>query len=92
MHRQYRKQQADMTDWVWYFLVPSASYLLYVASGVALLQGVSHALNALAGASVLLLIVGIRNAWDLVVWFVLRKRDTPKPSHPREPGAAGPTG
>ncbi|HVH31429.1 MAG TPA: hypothetical protein VNA31_07170 [bacterium] len=92
MHRQYRKQQADITDWVWYFLVPSASYLLYVASGIALLLGTSQALNALAGASVLLLIVGIRNAWDLVVWFVLRKRDAPEPSHPREPGPAGPTG
>ncbi|HEX9532038.1 MAG TPA: hypothetical protein VGA58_04605 [bacterium] len=77
MHHQYRKQQTDITDWVWYFLIPSASYLLYVAAGVALLKGASQALNALAGASVLLLVVGIHNAWDLVVWFVLRKRDTP---------------
>lgn len=49
MHRQYRKQQADMTDWVWYFLVPSASYLLYVASGVALPKGASNALNTWRG-------------------------------------------
>jgi hypothetical protein len=73
MHGQYRKRQADMTDWVWYFLIPSASYLLYVGTGVALLKGVSQAVDGLAWASVLLLVVGIRNAWDLVVTMVLMK-------------------
>lgn len=92
MRHQYRRQQTDMTDWMWYFLIPSASYLLYVGSGVALLKGASQALNALAGATVLLLVVGIHNAWDLVVWFVLRKRDTPERSDPPEPGASGRTG
>jgi hypothetical protein len=29
MHHQYRNQQTDMTDWMWYFLIPSANYLLY---------------------------------------------------------------
>src|SRR2546425_7605705 len=81
-----------MTDWVWYFLIPSASYLLYVVTGVALLKGASQALNALAGASILLLVVGIRNAWDLVVWFVLRKRSTPRRSDPSKRGASGRTG
>jgi hypothetical protein len=89
MHHQYRTQQTDMTDWMWYFLIPSASYLLYVVSGVALLKGAGQAFNALAGATVLLLIVGIHNAWDLVVWFVLRKRPTPKRSDPPKRGASG---
>jgi hypothetical protein len=92
MHHQYRTQATDMTDWVWYFLIPVASYLLYVVSGVALLKGASQALNALAGASILLLGVGIRNAWDLVVWFVLRKRPTPRRSDPPKRGASGRNG
>ncbi|OLC28870.1 MAG: hypothetical protein AUH31_08000 [Armatimonadetes bacterium 13_1_40CM_64_14] len=92
MHHQYRTRETDMTDWVWYFLIPSASYLLYVVTGVALLKGASQALNALAGASILLLVVGIRNAWDLVVWFVLRKRSTPRRSDPSKRGASGRTG
>jgi hypothetical protein len=92
MHHQYRSRQTDMTDWVWYFLIPSASYLLYAVSGVALLKGASQSLNALAGATVLLLIVGIHNAWDLVVWFVLRKRPTPRQSESPTRGAPGHTG
>lgn len=92
MHHQYRRQQTDMTDWTWYFLIPSVGYLLYVGSGVALFKGASQGLNALAGASILLLVVGIHNAWDLVVWFVLRKRDTPQRSDPGGPGASGGTG
>lgn len=92
MDHQYRTRQTDMTDWVWYFLIPSASYLLYAVSGVALPKGASQALNALAGATVLLLIVGIHNVWDLVVWFVLRKRPTPRRSVPPRQGASGRTG
>ncbi|HKV71431.1 MAG TPA: hypothetical protein VJN62_09305 [Gemmatimonadales bacterium] len=77
LHGQYRKEEIDKTDWVWYFLVPSAGYLLYVGTGIGLLMGISQALNGLAVASILLLVTGIRNAWDLVVRMVLSKNDIP---------------
>jgi hypothetical protein len=48
-------------------------YLTYVASGTGLLLGTDRALNGLAWASVALLVAGIRNTWDMVLWFMLRK-------------------
>ena len=63
--------------------MPSIAYVLHLGAGVGLvragLRGTRplHALDALAAASVLLLVIGVRNAWDLVVFLVLRQIDTP---------------
>lgn len=76
MRQQHREQIVDVHDWVWHLLVPLASYLLFVGTGIGLLQEMTGALNGLALASVLLLVAGIRNAWDTVVYLILN-RDTP---------------
>ncbi len=46
---------------------------------IGLLRGASEALNGLAWASVLLLVAGIHNAWDLVVYMVWQKNETTQP-------------
>ncbi len=78
MHQQYREQLIDLHDWTWHLLAPSVSYLLFVGTGIGLVLGVSQALNGLALASILLLVSGIRNAWDMVVWMVLRQNKPPQ--------------
>jgi hypothetical protein len=78
VRQQLREQEADRSDWVWYLIVPSISYLLFVGTGIGLLLGLNRALNGLAFASILLLVNGIRNAWDMVVWITIR---TELPSH-----------
>ena len=78
MRQQQREQSADRGDWVWYLIVPSVSYLLFVGTGIDLLLGRNRALNGLAFASILLLVNGIRNAWDLVVWFALKTEPPPQ--------------
>ena len=75
----YRRQFVDMHDWVWYFAAPLISYLLYVGTGIGLLLRVEQALTGLALASILLLMAGIRNAWGLVVFMVLRRDEPPSP-------------
>lgn len=72
MLRQRGEQIIDTHDWVWYLIVPSLSYLLFVGTGIGLLLGASQALDGLALASILLLVNGIRNAWDMVVWFAVK--------------------
>jgi hypothetical protein len=78
MRQQQREQGLDKSDWVWYLIVPSISYLLFVGTGIDLLLGRDRALNGLAFASILLLVNGIRNAWDLVVWFALKIEPPPQ--------------
>ncbi len=78
MWQQYKRHVVDMHDWAWYFLAPLVSYLMYVGTGMGLLLGTAQVLNGLAWASILLLVAGIRNTWDMVLWFMMLKKDPPQ--------------
>src|SRR5690348_13188147 len=81
MWQQYKRQIVDMHDWSWYFVAPVVSYLIYAWTGISLLLrngAVLHALDGLAWANILLLVAGIRNTWDMVLWFMMRK-EPPQP-------------
>lgn len=78
MWQRYKEHVVDMHDWAWYFTAPFVSYLMYVAVGAGLLWGIVQTVNALAWASMLLLVAGIRNTWDMVLWFMSSKQEPPK--------------
>ena len=71
-HRQ-RTYVPVLSDWIGHVAMPSLAYgSLVVAAGV-LRRWPSAALDLVAAASLLLLFVGIRNAWDAAVWVVAKK-------------------
>jgi hypothetical protein len=55
-----------------------------VAIGLLIRSYPDGALYGAAAASLLLLLIGIHNAWDLAVWMTLRKQD--EPDARRDPG------
>ena len=71
--RRVQKQTAykpEFEDWLFHLLLPFAAYAMLAASACA---GVTHARGALfvvAAASLLLLFIGIHNAWDAVTYHV----------------------
>jgi len=81
LRARYREGTIDRSDLIWYSLMPSIGYILYLGAGFGLLRAAARgvpparALDALATASILLLVVGLRNAWDLVVFLALRRAD-----------------
>jgi hypothetical protein len=48
---------------------------LIVGSGIAILANAALGPYTLAGATVLLIIIGIRNAWDIVVWMSTKSQE-----------------
>jgi uncharacterized membrane-anchored protein YitT (DUF2179 family) len=72
MRQRHRERGVDKSDWVWYLIVPSISYPVFLGTGTSLLLRHNQALNGLAFGSILLLVNGIRNAWDMVVWFAVK--------------------
>jgi hypothetical protein len=64
----------DLEDRIWYAVLPVVCYVFETASGFALAVRPALGCDALAASLVLLLVVGIHNAWDITVWTVTRKR------------------
>jgi hypothetical protein len=60
------------SDVVWYAMTPAVGYLVLAGAGSTLWIEHRSSLVVLAIATGLLLVTGIRNAWDLTVWLTLR--------------------
>jgi hypothetical protein len=78
-------------DWIWNVLLPLTCYLALLSAGVLAPSHVALALYITAGVSLLLLFLGIHNAWDIAVWFTaerpgVRNQSSPPPV-PTEPPA-----
>jgi hypothetical protein len=67
--RRARRQQSyapTTEDWVWHVLLPAAAYASVLVSALVLERG---GLFAVAAATLLLLCIGIHNAWDTVTYL-----------------------
>ncbi|MGH6980918.1 MAG: hypothetical protein ACREFC_06895 [Stellaceae bacterium] len=76
LSRAVAKFSMDWTDMLWYSALPIIGYLAMLGAGVLGFAANFYAVEALAAASVLLLICGVRNAWDMIMIFAMR------PKHP----------
>src|SRR5260370_19430853 len=54
----------EWRDWLWYLLFPLGCQFLLLAAAIGLLLCDPPALPAIASAPLLLLVTGVRNAWD----------------------------
>jgi len=61
----------DLEDWVFHVLLPFVAYATLAVSAFAVDHHPHEALLALGAAVLLLLFIGIHNAWDSVVFQVL---------------------
>ena len=64
----YRPQ---FEDWLWYSLLPITAYVAIVAAAIRLPAVPGGSLFALAGGTVLLVFIGIHNAWDVVTYLAV---------------------
>jgi hypothetical protein len=67
----------DFEDWLVHVLLPLVAYAVLVLSALAARAYTSEVLFVLGAATLLLLFIGIHNAWDAIVYHVfVRRRDT----------------
>jgi hypothetical protein len=60
-----------LSDWLWYTLLPLIAYTALLVAGILLPISAALALFVIAGGTLLLVIMGIRNAWDVVTYMVI---------------------
>jgi hypothetical protein len=75
MWRRHQREALDHQHWIWRFLLPSVGYLLIIGTAAGLMFGSLEALDGLALAVILLLVVAIRNAWDLTLWIAGHRQE-----------------
>jgi uncharacterized membrane protein SirB2 len=66
----------EFEDWLFHALLPGAAYVMLALSAFAAPAHTREALFAVGGATLLLLFVGIHNAWDSVAYHVFSNRDS----------------
>jgi hypothetical protein len=74
--RRMRRQtayQPEFEDWLFHVLLPLASYCMLAAAPYAAGGHLREALFGVGGAVLLLLFIGIHNAWDAVTYHVFVK-------------------
>jgi hypothetical protein len=57
-------------DWLYHIILPLAVYSIFVVSAVAAPWNIRDSLFGVGGSALLLLFVGIHNAWDMVTYHV----------------------
>ena len=73
-----------LEDWIWHATLPLIAYTLLVAASLALVRHPMVSLFVVGGAALLLLFIGIHNAWDTVTFITLEQlqgRDGNAPSN-----------
>jgi hypothetical protein len=65
-------KRIDREDTAWYAILPILAYLLESVAGISIVRHLACGLPALAVAAGFLMILGIRNAWDITVWSIMR--------------------
>jgi hypothetical protein len=75
--RRQKGYQPVLEDWIWHAILPTGSYAALLAAGVLVRRHPEPALYVVALTSLLLLFIGIHNAWDAAVWMA-KKQDKPE--------------
>src|SRR6476659_6587621 len=62
-----------LEDWVWHVTLPFLSYIMLLVGAFALRADPTVALFVIASMAVLLVLIGIHNAWDSVTFIVVER-------------------
>ncbi len=71
--RQVPHYQTPLKDWLWYMIFPLTAYIVLVVAALALPANPVLGLYIISAVMVLLLLLGIHNAWDLVTYLAIER-------------------
>jgi hypothetical protein len=60
-------------DWIWNAILPAIDYGCLLAIAISIWPQPRWSMYGVAAAVVLLMVIGIHNAWDIAVWNSIRK-------------------
>jgi len=86
--RRQKSYEPVFEDWLWHGALPLVAYAALPAAAAVLRRSTEPALFAIGTAAILLLFIGIHNAWDAVTYMALGKLSPPEGEEGRaQPGS-----
>lgn len=74
MRRQGSGYVPVREDWVWNVFLPTLVYACLFCMGLLVWHRPEQTLFGVAALSLILLFIGIHNAWDIAIWMTLQKK------------------
>jgi hypothetical protein len=71
--RRQRDYKPVLEDWIWHAALPLLAYAALMLAGSQLARASAGASFIVAGSALLLVFVGIHNAWDTVLYVMLER-------------------
>jgi len=75
---RHSRRQTDyvpvLEDWIWHCVLPLIAYAALLIAAILLQRYPAPSLFVIGGTALLLLFVGIHNAWDSVVYIALQRQ------------------
>jgi hypothetical protein len=65
--------QTTLEDWLWYWALPLLAHILLPVSAFMFPANPAPAFYVVGAVMILLLLVGIRNAWDMVTFLAIKR-------------------
>ena len=82
--RRVPQYQSTLEDWLWYMAFPLLANALLIVAALVLAKNPSLALYIVGSAMMLLLLVGIRNAWDMVTFLAVERAHSDNKSQDKD--------
>jgi hypothetical protein len=92
MRRQGTAYVPVLEDWLWNVILPTLVYGNLIVMAVLIWRWPGQSMYVVATLSLVMLFIGIRNAWDIAVWMTTHGPREPgsRAERPgRDPGASG---
>ena len=80
IHRMKGDYIPVLEDWTWNVILPTLCFAILLGMAFLFSAKPTQSLYGAAAALMLLMIVGIHNAWDIAVWNSVKKQDEKSPS------------
>ena len=81
--RRQTSYQPVLEDWAWHTVLPLVSYTAFVVAALVLPSNPVPTLFVIGAAMLLLLFIGIHNAWDTVTYLVIEESQLENKSQDR---------
>jgi hypothetical protein len=89
--RRQKSYDPVLEDWMFHVILPLLAYLVLLSSAIAMRRAPEGSLYGVAASALLLLFIGIHNAWDAAVYTAMSPvPPAAPPAPPSSPTAATP--